>query len=53
MTSRKQKTMVSSELPAGLIEGKIHTIRGTRVMLAADLAKLYAVFDLFVHGQIK
>ena len=41
--SRARKSPVSPAIPAVSIDGVIHTIRGERVILDADLAQIYGV----------
>lgn len=42
------------ELPdVGAIEGAIHVIRGQRVMLDADLARLYGVLTERLNEQVR
>ncbi len=49
----KQKKSITDLIPQGIIENKIFMLRGKRVMLDRDLAKLYGVSTGNLNKAVK
>lgn len=49
----KRKKAEKDIIPIGLIEEQIFTIRDKRVVMDADLAKLYGVTTKRLHEQVR